>query len=120
MLINLIIFFPERTLIVRPPQTQRIIKGSSAEFYCGVSNDPSIPVMWKWSHRALQSSDKVEIVGDARRVISPEGTLTIYGVRNNDIGNYTCEVTSAGGNDTKTVSLTVIGKPWIQVLDMFF
>ena len=85
-----------------------------------MSNDPSIPVMWKWSHRALQSSDKVEIVGDARRVISPEGTLTIYGVRNNDIGNYTCEVTSAGGNDTKTVSLTVIGKPWIQVLDMFF
>lgn len=98
-----------RTLIVRPPQTQRIIKGSSAEFYCGVTHDPTITVTWKWSHRALQSSASVEIVGDGRRVVSSDGTLSIAGVNNNDIGNYTCEVMSEGGNDTKTVSLTVIG-----------
>lgn len=53
----------------------------------------------------------MEIVGDGRRVISNDGTLSISGVNNNDIGNYTCEVTSDGGNDTKTVALTVIGRP---------
>lgn len=61
-------------------------------------------------HRSLQSSETVVVETDGRRVISGDGTLSINGVNNNDIGDYTCQVTSAGGNDTKIVSLTVIGR----------
>lgn len=103
-------FLTVRTVIIRPPLTQKVIKGSSAEFYCGVSNDPTVSVTWVWRHRSLQSPNSVIITSDARRTISEDGTLTIFGVNNNDIGNYTCDVYSTGGNDTKTVSLTVMGK----------
>ena len=44
-----------------------------------------------------------------KKTVDSEGTLRITGINNNDIGNYTCDVTSTGGNDSRTVSLRVIG-----------
>jgi protein sidekick len=106
-----------RTQIIRPPQDQRIIKGSTATFYCGVSHDPNIQVTWKWTHQMLHTETILEITSDGRRNIAADGTLTINGINNIDIGSYTCHVTSTGGNDTKSVSLTVIG---MCFLTLFF
>lgn len=105
-----------RTQIIRPPQDQRIIKGSTATFYCGVSHDPNIQVTWKWTHQMLHTETILEITSDGRRNIAADGTLTINGINNIDIGSYTCHVTSTGGNDTKSVSLTVIELPQAPVI----
>ncbi|XP_053380573.1 protein sidekick-2-like [Mercenaria mercenaria] len=105
-----------RTQIIRPPQDQRIIKGSTATFYCGVSHDQNIQVTWKWTHRMLHTDSDLVINSDVRRSIATDGTLTITGINNIDIGDYTCHVTSTGGNDTKTVSLTVIELPQAPVI----
>lgn len=42
--------------------------------------------------------------------MGPDGTLVIYAVRAADVGDYTCMLSSAGGNETRTARLSVIGK----------
>ncbi|XP_053386774.1 protein sidekick-1-like isoform X2 [Mercenaria mercenaria] len=104
------------TEIVKPPQDQKVIKGSTVTFSCGVSHDPSIQVTWKWTHRALHTDANVDILRDPRRSVAADGTLTIRDVNYIDIGYYTCHVTSRVGNHTKTVSLTVIELPQAPVI----
>lgn len=99
----------ERTKIVLPPTSGRFIKASTAEFLCGVSNDPIVTVTWQWVFRGKFSTNDQILTSGSRHSIAADGKLTISGVLPADIGNYTCNVYSAGGNDTRSVSLEVIG-----------
>ncbi|WAQ96469.1 SDK-like protein [Mya arenaria] len=107
-----------KTTIDRPPQSGQFIKSSTADFLCGVSKDPSIEVTWQWVFQGRFGASDQIITSDSRRNIDPEGKLTISGVRPDDIGSYTCNVFSAGGNDSKTVSLEVIELPYSPVITM--
>lgn len=49
-------------------------------------------------------------IGTQRVKVGGDGTLTINAVRAADVGNYTCMLVSAGGNETRTAKLSVIGK----------
>lgn len=103
--------FPVQTQIIRPPQNLTIIKSTTAEFPCGVSHDPKVVVTWTWSYRAVNQHQSQVIAPDGfKKIVESDGTLKITGINNGDIGNYTCDVTSAGGNDSRTVTLKVIGK----------
>ena len=87
-----------------------MIKSTVAVFTCGVSHDPNIVVTWTWSYQAMNQDQKQVIVPDGyKKIIESDGTLKINQINNNDIGNYTCDVISTGGNDSRTVTLKVIG-----------
>ena len=87
-----------------------MIKSTVAVFTCGVSHDPNIVVTWTWSYQAMNQDQKQVIVPDGyKKIIESDGTLKINQIHNNDIGNYTCDVISTGGNDSRTVTLQVIG-----------
>lgn len=95
-----------RTRIVAPPQAASVIKGSRTVLQCAVTADPSVKVQWIWFQ------DEVEIPSsDLRRQVGAEGSLEIKAIRNSDIGTYRCQVLSAGGNDTASADIRVIGKP---------
>ncbi|KAK3593323.1 hypothetical protein CHS0354_031382 [Potamilus streckersoni] len=102
-----------KTEINRPPQDLTVIKGRSASLQCGVSHDPQIIVTWHWYYNrpSLNTGVFTEIIPDDRRRISIDGTLTISGIFNEDIGIYQCQVLSIGGNDSRTVKLVVIELP---------
>ncbi|KAL4239205.1 Protein sidekick-2 [Mactra antiquata] len=106
-----------RTQINKPPQDQRIIKGSTATIFCGVSHDPNVHVTWQWSHRKVHAEVNEVIIPDSRRTVDAFGTLTINGIKNMDIGNYTCHVMSSAGNDTRSITLTVLELPQPPVVN---
>ena len=97
-----------KTEISRPPQDKQVAKGATAIFECGVSHDPGIVVTWQWVFRSRQTEEV--IVNDMLRTVYPNGTLEIRSCGSSDIGEYTCLVSSDGGNDNRTVSLAVIGR----------
>ena len=94
-----------RTRITNPPQDASVIKGSNHMILCRVAVDPSVIAIWSW----FQNLQKIP-TGDMRRQIMPDGTLLLRAVRNEDIGNYTCKVSSTAGNDEGSAALKVIGK----------
>ena len=78
---------------------------------CGVSHDPDIVVTWTWSFRPVNKEQVQRIIPDGqKRLLDRYGTLTITGINNGDSGHYTCDVMSQAGNDSRTVTLKVIGK----------
>jgi protein sidekick len=46
--------------------------------------------------------------GNSRIVLEKDGSLLISQTWSGDIGDYTCEVLSEGGNDSRTVRLEVM------------
>lgn len=50
--------------------------------------------------------------GHARIQKLSDGTLEIQAVRASDVGQYTCSVKSAGGNETRSAKLSVIELPF--------
>ncbi|KAH3866761.1 hypothetical protein DPMN_030002 [Dreissena polymorpha] len=93
-----------------PPQGGKFIRASTVELLCGVSHDPGIAVTWQWVFKDKVNSNSVVIGSGGHMTIGQDGKLTINGIRLDNVGNYTCNVVSAGGNDSKTVVLEVIGK----------
>ncbi|KAK3090478.1 hypothetical protein FSP39_012184 [Pinctada imbricata] len=100
-----------KTQITRPPQNVTSIKGSTAEMQCGVSSDSNVQVTWMWYRYDSSNGPRQDITSSARHTISAEGTLTISGVYNIDIGRYECFVVSLGGNDSRTAYLQVTELP---------
>lgn len=47
--------------------------------------------------------------GSQRVHVTGDGTLEIKSVRPADVGDYMCMLTSAGGNETRSAKLSVIG-----------
>lgn len=94
-----------RTRITNPPQSASVIKGSNHMIQCKAVVDPTIIAIWSW----WQGNQQIQ-PGDTRRQILPDGSLLLKAVRNEDIGNYTCKVTSQAGNDEGSATLKVIGR----------
>ncbi|XP_022645750.1 protein sidekick-like isoform X5 [Varroa destructor] len=96
-----------RTRIERPPQDSRVILGNTAVLQCGVLSDTKgggePELTWLFNGRPLPANLRV--------VVRDDGALVIRHARNTDIGNYTCQVTSPGGNDARTARLDVIELP---------
>lgn len=106
-----VILITAKTQIIRPPQNQVVILSTQVRFECGVVQDDNTIPVWEWffykngdltNERQLSSSGRFQILRD--------GTLIVNGVSAQDIGLYKCHVISAGGNDSRTATLNVIGK----------
>ncbi|XP_077774862.1 protein sidekick-1 isoform X5 [Podarcis muralis] len=96
-----------RTLIVRPPEDSTVIKGTTAMLHCEAAHDPRISIRYVWK------KDNVVInpSSSSRITMEKDGSLTISQTWSGDIGDYTCEVTSSGGNDSRVARLEVIELP---------
>ncbi|KTG46126.1 hypothetical protein cypCar_00015598 [Cyprinus carpio] len=95
-----------RTSISRPPMDRRVIKGTMAILECGATHDPRVAVRYVWK------KDE-ELVSQTRggRISLQEGSLHISQTWSGDIGDYTCDVISQAGNDSKAARLEVIELP---------
>uniref|UniRef100_A0A673KGP5 Protein sidekick-1-like n=1 Tax=Sinocyclocheilus rhinocerous TaxID=307959 RepID=A0A673KGP5_9TELE len=95
-----------RTSISRPPMDRRVIKGTTAILECGATHDPRVAVRYVWK------KDE-ELVSQTRggRISLQEGSLHISQTWSGDIGDYTCDVISQAGNDSKAARLEVIELP---------
>lgn len=47
-----------------------------------------------------------------RITVASDGTLEIQAVRASDVGDYTCALSSAGGNETRAARLSVLELPF--------
>uniref|UniRef100_A0A8C3XAQ0 Sidekick cell adhesion molecule 1 n=1 Tax=Catagonus wagneri TaxID=51154 RepID=A0A8C3XAQ0_9CETA len=96
-----------RTSIVRPPEDSVVIKGTTAALHCGATHDPRVSLRYIWK------KDSVAIApsGSSRVVVGKDGSLLISQTWPGDIGDYTCEVVSEGGNDSRAARLEVIELP---------
>ncbi|KAG6449472.1 hypothetical protein O3G_MSEX006098 [Manduca sexta] len=95
-----------RTQIIAPPVDTRVLLGHTATLQCKVSNDPNVKYNIDWFH------NKQPMVGGSRVWVSAEGALQVQAVRASDAGEYTCVVTSPGGNHTRRALLSVIELPF--------
>ncbi|XP_053132295.1 protein sidekick-1 isoform X6 [Hemicordylus capensis] len=96
-----------RTSIVRPPEDSTVIKGTTAMLLCAAAHDPRISIRYVWK------KDNVVInpSSSSRITIEKDGALIISQTWSGDIGDYTCDVTSFGGNDSRVARLEVIELP---------
>ncbi|KAF0882889.1 SDK1 protein, partial [Crocuta crocuta] len=96
-----------RTSIVNPPEDRVVIKGTTATLHCGATHDPRITLryVWKKDNAAITPSSS------SRIVVEKDGSLLISQTWSGDIGDYTCEIISEGGNDSRTARLEVIELP---------
>ncbi|XP_038552390.1 neurofascin homolog (chicken) a isoform X3 [Micropterus salmoides] len=91
----------EPTGIVRAPEHQTAIRGSTARFDCKVKSDPSLPITVAWT-----KDDKPLYLG--WRLRKDEDSLTIPNVNEGDEGTYTCTVKSEIDQDSASARLTVL------------
>ncbi|CAF1181603.1 unnamed protein product, partial [Didymodactylos carnosus] len=92
-----------RTKIVTIPKEMTVVKGQPVILSCTIFHETNIDVNIQWSFN-YQPIPVTKLVN---------GTdIQIDMARNEDTGNYTCEVLSTAGNDTKTVQLKVIELPY--------
>ncbi|EGV95786.1 Protein sidekick-1 [Cricetulus griseus] len=96
-----------RTSIVHPPEDRVVIKGTTATLCCGATHDPrtTLRYVWKKDNMVITPSSS------SRIVVEKDGSLLISQTWSGDIGDYTCEIVSEGGNDSRTARLEVIELP---------
>ncbi|XP_078414728.1 protein sidekick-1 isoform X2 [Cetorhinus maximus] len=96
-----------RTVISDPPKDRSVIKGTTAVLICGASHDPRVTIRFVWK------KDGISINANTvpRIIVGQDGSLHISQTWSGDIGDYTCEVLSLGGNDFRTARLEVIELP---------
>ncbi|KAK2492530.1 hypothetical protein MC885_003332 [Smutsia gigantea] len=96
-----------RTSIVNPPKDRVVIKGTTATLHCGATHDPRISLRYIWKKDGLVISPP----SSSRIAVEKGGSLLISQTWSGDIGDYTCEVVSEGGNDSRAARLEVIELP---------
>ena len=120
-----------RTQIVQPPADTTVLLGHTAALQCKVSSDPTVPFNIDWyrepqyvtpnptplvitaSHvTPLHSLRRQPIKNSQRIAVKADGTLEIIEVRPSDVGQYSCIVTSPGGNETRSARLSVVELPF--------
>ncbi|XP_061542999.1 neurofascin homolog (chicken) a isoform X16 [Phycodurus eques] len=94
----------EPSRIVRAPEHQSAIRGSTARFDCKVKFDPSLPVTVAWT-----KDDKPIYLG--WRLRKDEESLTIPNINEGDEGIYTCTVKTEIDQDSASARLTVLDRP---------
>uniref|UniRef100_A0A674PFT0 Sidekick cell adhesion molecule 1 n=1 Tax=Takifugu rubripes TaxID=31033 RepID=A0A674PFT0_TAKRU len=96
-----------RTVISVPPVDQRVIKGTTATLNCNATHDPRVIIRYfRWDR-----GGKPLLPTSGGRISVRQSSLTIGQTWSGDIGDYTCTVTSAAGNDSCTARLEVIELP---------
>ncbi|XP_059054428.1 protein sidekick [Achroia grisella] len=95
-----------RTQIIAPPVDTRVLLGHTATLQCKVSNDPNVKYNIDWFH------NKQPMTVGSRVWVAADGALQVQAVRASDAGEYTCIVTSPGGNHTRHAVLSVIELPF--------
>lgn len=118
-----------RTQIVQPPADTTVLLGHTAALQCRVSSDPTVPFNIDWyrepqyvvtrdsvtslpNHKLLPSLRRQPIKNSQRVAVKADGTLEIVEVRPSDVGQYSCIVTSPGGNETRSARLSVVELPF--------
>ncbi|XP_067911915.1 protein sidekick-1 isoform X2 [Heterodontus francisci] len=96
-----------RTFISVPPKDRSVIKGTTAVLICGASHDPRVTIRFVWK----KDGNIINANAVPRITIGQNGSLHISQTWSGDIGDYTCEVLSLGGNDFRTARLEVIELP---------
>uniref|UniRef100_A0A480HMG9 Protein sidekick-1 isoform 1 n=1 Tax=Sus scrofa TaxID=9823 RepID=A0A480HMG9_PIG len=96
-----------RTSIVRPPEDSVVIKGTTAALHCGATHDPRVSLRYVWK----KNNAVIAPPGSSRIVVEKDGSLLISQTWSGDIGDYTCDVVSEGGNDSRAARLEVIALP---------
>ncbi|XP_025025150.1 protein sidekick-1 [Python bivittatus] len=96
-----------RTFIVRPPEDSTVIKGTTAMLQCEAAHDPRISIRYIWK----KDSVVINPSSSSRITIEKDGSLVIGQTWSGDIGDYTCEVSSFGGNDSRVARMEVIELP---------
>ncbi|XP_044088966.1 protein sidekick-1 [Neovison vison] len=96
-----------RTSIVNPPEDRVVIKGTTATLHCGATHDPRIALRYIWK----KDNTVITPSSSSRIVVEKDGSLLISQTWSGDIGDYTCEIVSEGGNDSRTARLEVIELP---------
>ena len=100
-----------KTQIIRPPQNQTVILSTQVRFECGVTQDDNTVPVWEWFfYKNSDLSNEVQLSNSGRFQILSDGTLIVNGVSAQHNGLYKCHVISAGGNDSRIASLSVIGE----------
>ncbi|XP_058891430.1 protein sidekick-1-like isoform X2 [Acipenser ruthenus] len=95
-----------RTFISHPPKDRRVIKGTMGVLECGATYDPRVSVRFVWKKDGVPLN-----YARSSRLSVKDGSLQISQTWSGDIGDYTCEVLSQGGNDSKSARLEVIELP---------
>ncbi|XP_053624713.1 protein sidekick isoform X3 [Plodia interpunctella] len=95
-----------RTQIIAPPVDTRVLLGHTATMQCKVSNDPNVKYNIDWFH------NQQPMTAGSRVWVTADGALQVQAVRASDAGEYTCVVTSPGGNHTRRALLSVIELPF--------
>ncbi|KAI1884631.1 hypothetical protein AGOR_G00228370 [Albula goreensis] len=95
-----------RTSISHPPTDRRVIKGTMAVLECGATHDPRVSVRYVWQKDGVVVSQT-----SGGRITLRDGSLHISQTWSGDIGDYTCDVLSQAGNDSKSARLEVIELP---------
>ncbi|XP_055618243.1 protein sidekick isoform X3 [Toxorhynchites rutilus septentrionalis] len=97
-----------RTQIVQPPADTTVLLGHTAALQCKVSSDPTVPFNIDW----YREPQRQPIKNSQRVAVKADGTLEIVEVRPSDVGQYSCIVTSPGGNETRSARLSVVELPF--------
>uniref|UniRef100_A0A4W5P0M0 Neural cell adhesion molecule L1 n=1 Tax=Hucho hucho TaxID=62062 RepID=A0A4W5P0M0_9TELE len=95
----------EPTRIVRAPEHQSAIRGTTARFDCRVKSDLTLPITVTWL-----KDDKPLSLGWSR-LKKDEDSLSIPNVHEGDEGTYTCTVKTEIDQDTASARLTVLDRP---------
>ncbi|XP_074246586.1 protein sidekick-1 isoform X4 [Saimiri boliviensis] len=97
----------DRTSIIHPPEDHVVIKGTTATLRCGAMHDPRVSLRYVWK------KDNVVLtpLSTSRIVVEKDGSLLISQTWSGDIGDYTCDIVSEGGNDSRMARLEVIELP---------
>lgn len=114
---------------MQPPADTTVLLGHTAALQCKVSSDPTVPFNIDWyrepqyvsrgnrvhfAFRYLSTSffRRQPIKNSQRVAVKADGTLEIVEVRPSDVGQYSCIVTSPGGNETRSARLSVVELPF--------
>ncbi|KAI4883982.1 hypothetical protein NFI96_003362 [Prochilodus magdalenae] len=95
-----------RTYISHPPSDRRVIKGTTAILECSATHDPRVHVRFVW-----KKDGEIVVQSKGGRISLQDGSLHITQTWSGDIGDYTCDVLSMAGNDSKNARLEVIELP---------
>ncbi|XP_032897024.1 protein sidekick-1 isoform X2 [Amblyraja radiata] len=96
-----------RTFISVSPEDRSVIKGTTAVLTCGATHDPRVTIRFVWK----KDGKVIDASAVPRITTGKNGSLHISQTWSGDIGDYTCEVLSAGGNDFRSARLEVIELP---------
>lgn len=92
--------FTVKPFLIRGPQNQIVVEGSSVIFQCRVGGDPMPDVLWRrTSSGGNMPLDRVHILEDR--------SLRLESVNTDDEGEYSCEADNIVGSVSATGALTV-------------